>query len=180
MFHGRWRTRDGRDDRTDPAHARHRAGLRACGTAGVWAFRQACSQRHQVRDAVSYRRRFRPADALPPVARHHRRAPVLAPSVGYSPLAAGPPHRGLSRGSKAAKADDIYRGYPRGELAGGRRTPHGSADWATRFLIKPSAMFCAAAAYRQRRSASARPRGQNSFGFTLRCWRVPTSSQWRF
>src|ERR1700751_4884796 len=34
-------------------------------------------------------------------------------------------------------------------------------------------MFCGVTAYRPPRSAGERPRGQNSFGLTSRCWREP-------
>jgi hypothetical protein len=39
-------------------------------------------------------------------------------------------------------------------------------------------MFCGVTAYRRRRSAGERPRGQNSFGLISRCWRELTFSRW--
>src|SRR5262245_10024835 len=48
--------------------------------------------------------------------------------------------------------------------------------WGTRYPIKRLAMSCGAMVCRQRRSASARPRGRPLSGPTWHCWREPTSS----
>jgi putative transposase len=65
-------------------------------------------------------------------------------------------------------SENLDRGYDR--IAGAL------ANLGTRFPIKQSAMFCGATVCRQRRNASARPRGRPLFGLTWRYWQGPTSS----